>query len=549
MNLRPLVIFAVLLFVIALVFALLAYDRNNNLEQERLLFATERVEIANQALDEGATQAAATRSVEETQAAETVAGVRSAASTLQAGSLATREHLQGALADVAETATQSAAAVATTDARAQSTQEAFAATVTAQAEQLVDAQNTIAEAATQAVATAEGMATQQAMASTLAAEVADLEAQVAAIAANPPSPRATVTASTSVSAEHPTAQVETSALLYAESFEADSGFEAQDLPGAGSSRVEDGQLVLTAIEQPQRELTLLTDATITDALVEIEIASADCSERSLLLLEVRDDQNGSNGYAIGVNCFYNVWGIFKRNAGQVERLVTQPITDANADPGVPHVLSVEARADTLTVYLDGERLGTISDSGQTEGVLGITLVADSAATIKIDNLRAWALVTPSENATATPQPPDSRVPRDALLARLPAEFETAQGTWRIEGAPSLDLSEQQVASIALRLTEVESGIRAGIIVIYGTDMPTLTAIIESAEVDLEIDRFDEGPADFPEPNVFGLGSDGLDAWWVQGMAVVRVTIIDTETVGEEALITLARVVRDVVAGE
>ncbi|MCC6616564.1 MAG: hypothetical protein IT320_24030 [Anaerolineae bacterium] len=549
MNLRPIVIFAVLLVLIALFFALIAYDRNNSLDQERLIFATERVEIANQALDDGATQAAATRLVDATQAAEMLGGVRNAASTLQAGSLATREQLEDSLAGVAETATQGAMTAATADADAQAAQAAFAAAGTAQADQLADAQNTIAEAATEAVATAASMATQQALASTLEAEVNALETQLAEMATNPPTPRPTAAASTSASSARPTAQVAIGALLYADGFDADSSFVGQDIAGAGSSRLEDGQLVLTTIEQPQRELTLLTESTISDALVEIDIASADCSERSLLLLEIRDDQDGSNGYAVGVNCTYDVWGVFKRSGGQIERLVTQPIELTNLDPAGPHVLSVEARADTLTAYLDGERLGTISDSAQTEGAIGFTLVADSNANVHLDNLRAWALGAPAANATATPQPLDSRIERDALISRFPSEFETDSGTWRVQSEPSLDLSEQQVASVAYRLTDADSGARAGVIVIYATDTQTLAAIVNTAETDLQIERFDDVPADFPEPNIFGPGSDGLDAWWVQGSAVVRVTIIDTDNMDEADLIALARAVRDVVADE
>ncbi|MBE0690706.1 MAG: hypothetical protein IH587_11360 [Anaerolineae bacterium] len=549
MNLRPSVIFAVLSFVIAIILALVAYDRNNNLEQERLLFATERVEIANQALDEGATQAAGTRSVEETQAAETVAGVRNAASTLQAGSLATREGLQESLAEAGESATQNAAAAATADARAQTAQEALESTATAQAEQLVDAQAAIEEAATRAVVTAESMATQQAMASTLEADLSAAQTEIAVMAANPPTLPPTPSASAPITAARPSASVTTGQLLYVDNFDTDSNFAAQDVPGAGSSRVENGQLVLTTIEQPQRELTLLTQGTITDALVEIEITSADCSEQSLLLLEVRDDAEGNNGYAIGVNCAYNVWGIFNRNAGQIERLVTQPIADTISDPNTAHVLSVEARADTLTLYLDDERLGSIGDSSHAEGSIGFTLVADSAATVRLDNLRAWALGTPPAGATATPQPVDSRIPRDAFVARLPAQFDAGQWTWRAQGEPSLDLNELQLASTAILIDEAESGIRAGIIVIYGTDTQIMMAMIDAAEVDLEIERFDEVPADFPEPNIFGRGRDGLDTWWVQGVAVVRVTIIDTENVPEEELIALARTVRDLVAGE
>ncbi|MCA9910345.1 MAG: hypothetical protein KC519_16915, partial [Anaerolineae bacterium] len=311
MKLRPSVFFAVLFFLLACILAVIAYDRNNTLDSQRAQIATERTEIAlqMQAFEDSATQGAETQTAQETQAADTLAGVRSAASTLQAGALATRAGLRSSLDNADATIVQGAANAATLAAEAQAAEHAFAATSTAQADQLAAAQTAIASAATQAMDTAESMATQQAAGATLEADLAAAQTQIAVMAANPPTPRPSVSATPSLDEARPLAEVAAGQLLYIDNFD-DDGRPPLEIADAGTGRVEDGQLVLTTLDQPQREMTLLTQGTITDALIEIEIAVETCSERSLLLLEIRDDENGSNGYAMGVNCTYNLWGVF-----------------------------------------------------------------------------------------------------------------------------------------------------------------------------------------------------------------------------------------------
>ncbi|MCL4248282.1 MAG: hypothetical protein KJ065_09060 [Anaerolineae bacterium] len=550
MKLRPSVFFAVLFFLLACILAVIAYDRNNTLDSQRAQFASERTEIAlqMQAVADNATQAAATHAAQETQAAEALAGVRSAASTLQAGALATRAGLLSALDDADATIVQGDANAATLAADAQAAERTFAAASTAQAEQLASAQTAIAAAATQALGTAASVATQQAAGATLEADLAAAQTQVAVLAANPPTPPPDTSATPGLAEARPIAEVAAGQLLYVDNFDDDS-LPPLEIAQAGTGRIEDGQLVLTTIEQPQREMTLLTQGTITDALIEIEIKVESCSERSLLLLEVRDDTNGSNGYAIGVNCAYNIWGVFKRAEEQIERLTTQAISLTDIDPGAAHVLSVEARGATFTLYLDGQRLGSVNDDTYAEGIIGFTLVADSAAIVRLDNLRAWALAAPAADATATPQTADSRVARDAFLARLPATIAAGDRRWRVQGEPSLDLDGPELASAAMRINDIDTDVRAGIIVIYSIDTQTLGAIIDSAEAELQIERFDDSPADFPEPNIFGTGRDGLDAWWVQDSAVVRVTIIDTDNATEADLLALARAIRDIVVSD
>lgn len=547
---KPSSILVVVLVVAVAVLGIYAYQQSQTLAQTGSALTAAQDDAATQAAQSAldGTAAADAIAIAATQAEQELADVRGAAATLQAGSIATRSALGDLLSGFRATATQDSAANATVLAQATATQVA-AATLIGEQVAAFD------ELALVANANAQNLATQSVMLADSQSALEQSLTQVAIISAQAtaqsivaaPTPRPNVVASGELA---PRNAVEVAALLLDDSFESTSSIPEREFPNSGRTQLLDGQLALILDENPTEGLSALSQTTISDGYLEVEVYIDECAPDSLLLIEIRASSGGNAGYAVGVDCGLATWGIFRRTAGNTELLVVETFTTTPPAAGAPYVLGVEARGDTLALFVNGARVGDVTDSAYPSGLVGFTMISDAAAQIRIDNLRVWELPPPVVVAP-TPAPTlvsfDVRGAREAFIAGFPAQLETDTQNWQISGNPQLGGDAINVASVAW-LMQGEAERQAVIAIIFGVDRDELTQVTQGAEAELGITPLTEIPDDFPAPNAFGSSSDGLEAIWTQGNILARITLFGGEPT-EDMLLDLARAVRDLLPTE
>jgi hypothetical protein len=536
-----------LLTVFAIAVAVFVITQNQTLADTRSVLETAVNNATAQAdaLEGLITQSAATSAAIAQSAAEQIDGIRGAAATLQAGSLATRSALQTSLNHARETATQAAQANMTAAARAQTRQAALEATAAAQANILIASASTIEAAATQANADAQTIGTAQAQAADQEDRINSIQTQVARLEAQ--LTQAPPDATASRLNEQPLSQVSVSTLIFSEAFGEDSQFPAREYPGIGQSRLERGQLVISFNDAPaEPAITVLSDTTVDDGLIEAEFTVESCPGNGLLLIEVRNNAASGGGYAAGVDCAFRSWGVFGRVGNSATLLGSNPIAPAVADISATHTIGVEMRGTGLTVYLDGLLLGSIEDPNYNDGAFGITVVSSGVATVRVDNLRVWSLgetQTPAVTPTTNVLDYDSQAERSTFLANLSRALEVGEWVWELVGDPRFGSSELALSTVSLQLREA-NGARAFVTVFFSDDQEILNSTAEDATQELQIQAFATQPDDFSEPSIFGLSSDGLDAVWAENGRLFRVTLIDVDRSSEAMLIALSRALRD-----
>jgi hypothetical protein len=265
-----------------------------------------------------------------------------------------------------------------------------------------------------------------------------------------------------------------------------------------------------------------------------------------VLLEVRSEANSTAGYAAGVNCSFASWGILKRAGQQVEVLASdalQTIGAANAS----HVLGVEMRGSTLSLFLDGTQLGSATDTDYSDGAFGITLASANAAQVRFDNLLVWELNTETSDAEpeATIIAYDSRPIRDTFSASFPAEIEAENWRWTQTGDPEAGVTSAEGSSVSIFMQEMD-GVRAVVTVFFSNDAALLESTLMQAEQQLSIQPFEVQADDFPTGSLFGQSEDGFEALWTDAGSLIRLTIVDVEAASEAMLLALARAIRPVI---
>jgi hypothetical protein len=541
---KPSSIVALLLLIAALALGIFAYQQSQTLTQTESALALAQADgstqVAQAALD--GTTAADTIAAAETQAAGELADVRGAAATLQAGSIATRSALGDLLTDFRATATQETSANATVVAIATATQVAAAALIDEQAA-------AFDELALAATADAQDLATQSASLAEVEGaleqsltQIAIISAQATAQSIAAPTPRPSVVASGDAA---PRNDVEVAALLLDDTFESTSSIPETEFPNSGRTQLLDGQLALILDDNPTEGLSALSQTTISDGYLEVEVYIDDCAPDSLLLIEIRANTTSTAGYAIGVDCGFTNWGIFRRTPTQAELLAVESFTTITPPTDEPYILGIEAQGSSLSLFVNGTRVGGIVDDTYADGIIGISLISDAAAQIRLDNLRVWEL-----NATAAlaPTPAPTIVSfnvfdaREALIALFPSVIETDAQDWQVSGDPQLGGDDINVSTVAW-LMQGDGESQAVVAIIFGANTEELVQVTQGAGAELGITPLEDVPTDFPTPNAFGTSSDGLEAIWTQGNLIARVTLFGGEPTAER-LLSLARAVRD-----
>ncbi|MBG0784067.1 MAG: hypothetical protein H0S79_03090 [Anaerolineaceae bacterium] len=130
-----------------------------------------------------------------------------------------------------------------------------------------------------------------------------------------------------------------------------------------------------------------------DAYVEATIKMSSCSGSDRFGLAVRASSDGQQFYYMGITCS-GQWGFF-RMAPDVEIYEIkgyQNATQLSNGTDQPHRIGIRMDGSSFTFYIDGEEVGTASDSTLTgEGYTGflIAFANNPGFTTQVDTLRYW----------------------------------------------------------------------------------------------------------------------------------------------------------------
>jgi hypothetical protein len=130
-----------------------------------------------------------------------------------------------------------------------------------------------------------------------------------------------------------------------------------------------------------------------DAYVEATIKMSSCSGSDRFGLAVRASSDGQQFYYMGITCS-GQWGFF-RMAPDVEIYEIkgyQNATQLSNGTDQPHRIGIRMDGSSFTFHIDGEEVGTASDSTLTgEGYTGflIAFANNPGFTTQVDTLRYW----------------------------------------------------------------------------------------------------------------------------------------------------------------
>ena len=546
---KPSGIIAVIFLIAAIALGIFGYQQTNLLSQTQSALISAEESIATQATQIASVSTSAAQVVLEiaTENAQTLNDIRGAAATLQAGSIATRSALNETLEDIRATATEETAANATAVAAASATQAAVATAFDAQSARLDELVIVATESADSLATRSANLAEVETALAQSMTEIAVISADATAqslLIAPTPSPNPSIATDPT-----PRGDIQVGTLLLDEDFEGNSSFPEQDFINIGRTQVSGDQYLLVLDENPVDILSVYSETEIDDGFLEIELYVDNCEPSSTFLVEIRTNLAGTAGYAFAIDCGLTNWGIFKRTATEPELLIIEPINIPNLDTAASQILSIEARGNSLSFFINGTRLGGVVDETYESGIIGFSLFSDRAAQLRIDNIHLWEL---EEISTATtPEPTlvsyDVVAARDTFIDNIPAILDTDTQEWRISSDPQLDGDNINVATVAW-LAQGDEENQAVIAVVFGVDIEFLAQLTEDASVALNIVPLEESPVDFPSPNIFGTSADGLEAIWTQRNALARITLFG-ETVTVEDLLSLARVIRNLLPPE
>jgi hypothetical protein len=538
----------VLLLIAVIAAAAFAYIQTQALDEARRAFETAdaRITAQAQALTVLVTDIAGTRTADEAAMTAAVGDVRSAAATLQAGSLATRAALGQSLTQAVGTATAAANRNAAAVAAADATRENLLATATAQAEARTQADAALAALRPQATSIVATVEAQAILLTRAADNLQAIQTQVAAVpTAGAAEIEPTAAATTADDDVRPLAQVAVDQLVLDDGFDAESVLTTVDLPDSGATRFEDGRMVFEMNAESQSGLTTLAPSVLADAYIEIALTIETCAPDSLLLMEIRTDEDLSVGYAVGFNCALANWAVFKRGTEQVELVDAGAVSSQQT--GSRRVIAIEARGSVFTLYLDGQLIASFTDPDYSEGQFGFTLVGPEPARLALESFRLWTLLPQAADAGSTPTPIfDSRVLRDQLAGRLPNEITTEDWTWRVQGTPQRELNRIGSASVSWLMVERE-GVRAVITLLVASQPDELAAFVTDSAASLSVEPLEQTPTGFPDNAVFGRTTDAWVALWSQSNVFISIIMPDEARVSEPMLLALSRALLDLFA--
>ncbi len=200
----------------------------------------------------------------------------------------------------------------------------------------------------------------------------------------------------------PLAPVEVGELIYARVF--GFGYENDWFTGArvglGTASLQATRYALTAFAG--RSLAVTNEMVASDVYAEVHLDTSACPAAGLAGLMVRVDALDAaapqDGIVFAVSCDLAVWQAL-RLAGDSDYVniggaIIRSEAVAAAEIGSHPTLGLQADGDTLTLYLNGVQLATVTaDAASAEGQIGLFVAApaSSDATARFSGFTIWAL--------------------------------------------------------------------------------------------------------------------------------------------------------------
>ena len=154
-----------------------------------------------------------------------------------------------------------------------------------------------------------------------------------------------------------------------------------------------GYLNLTAKVNANWHSWYVSSPKLKNAYIETSIQLSNCSGADHFGLAFRASSDGQQFYFLGITCD-GQWGFFRMAPGvnimQIKGY--QTATQLSNGTNNPHRVGVLMDGSSFTFYIDGEEVGTASDSTlSNEGYTGflIAYVNNPGFTVKVDDLKYW----------------------------------------------------------------------------------------------------------------------------------------------------------------
>lgn len=156
---------------------------------------------------------------------------------------------------------------------------------------------------------------------------------------------------------------------------------------------KDGFLNITATESPNWHSWYVSSPTLQNAYIEATIQMSNCSGADHFGLVLRSTSNGQQFYFMGLTCD-GQWGFYRMasnvNILQIKGYQSAPQLSDGMDH--PHRIGIWMDGSNFTFYINGEEVGTASDSAlPNQGYTGflIAFVNNPGFTVKVDELQYW----------------------------------------------------------------------------------------------------------------------------------------------------------------
>lgn len=156
---------------------------------------------------------------------------------------------------------------------------------------------------------------------------------------------------------------------------------------------KDGFLNLTAKANANWYSWYVSSPKLKDAYLEATIQMPVCSGLDRFGLAVRASSDGQQFYFMGITCD-GQWGFYRMgtdlNISEIIAYRTAEQLDEWADK--PHRIGIWMKGSTFTLYIDGEEVGTATDSTLADaGYTGFLIVyaTNPGYTVMVDELKYW----------------------------------------------------------------------------------------------------------------------------------------------------------------
>ena len=205
-------------------------------------------------------------------------------------------------------------------------------------------------------------------------------------------PTATATPTATQSASDPAQSLGSAA--WTQDFSGSTSAWDFDYPQA-TFETSGGYLTMTTKANANWHSWYVSSPKLLNAYVETNIQMANCSGLDRFGLAVRASSDGQQFYFMGITCD-GQWGFFRMapDVNIIEIKGYQSATQLSNGTNNPHRVGIKMSGSAFTFYIDGEEVGTASDSTlSNEGYTGflIAFTNNPGVSVKVDELKYWTL--------------------------------------------------------------------------------------------------------------------------------------------------------------